>query len=86
MLFISSIAYNYDGVGLILITIFLGEASIVFIKIIKSELSGGWFSKIIGFILLILVMGGCWYIIIILCNYRLVILNKADGMPEVDAD
>ncbi len=58
MLCISSYLHEMDKFSFISLTILGGEVSVFFIKVMKAELSGGFFSKLIGLI----IMGGILFL------------------------
>jgi hypothetical protein len=76
MLNISSMAFQMDALALIFFTIFLGEFAVAFIKIMKAELSGGLFAKLLGFLIFCLILLASW----------MILLSQVDGMEKKIAD
>lgn len=76
MLNISSFAYSMTPLALLFFTIFLGEFAMAFVKIMKAELSGGIFGKVIGILILVLIMFMSW----------MILLSRVDGLPLAIAD
>lgn len=76
MLNISSFALNLSPIALISITIFLGEFSVAFIKVMKAELAGGFCGKMIGLLIVVLILLVSWTMA----------LAAVNGLPVVTAN
>lgn len=60
MFVVSSYTIEYlNYIEHIIFIIFLGEISVFFLAIIKAELNGWIYEKLIGFILTLSILGGC---------------------------
>lgn len=65
MFVVSSYTIEYlNYIEHIIFIIFLGEISVFFLAIIKAELNGWIYEKLIGFTLTLSILGGCLYIFI----------------------
>lgn len=63
MLALSSIALDHINTTFwVMFTVFAGELCLLFIKIIKAEMGGTVFQKLLGYILAILLLLVGWYI------------------------
>ena len=76
MLNISSLALYLTPLALIFITIFLGEFSVAFIKVLKAELAGGFCGKLIGILIVVVILFVSWTMA----------LAEVNGLPLTTAD
>jgi hypothetical protein len=59
----SATSYNgmdFNPILFVFLSIFVGEFSVFFIKILKAELSGGLIAKAIGLVLMLFILLICW--------------------------
>jgi hypothetical protein len=47
--------------AIILMTIFMSEIAVLLIKVVKAELAGGFFAKLVGVIFMGAIILICWY-------------------------
>ena len=75
-----------DKFSFISLTILGGEVSVFFIKVMKAELSGGFFSKLIGIIIMGALLFLAWLIKGINNLNRLITISRIEGIDLEVAD